>query len=443
MFHAITLSKSDPTPLYIQLASELSKFIKDNTFESGTKLPTIRSLSNQLGINRDTVVSAYKLLENKGLVESHIGKGTYISVSSPANDPSFSSDDHKICCSQIGLPASYFPPSLCLNLSSQIIKAENWDCFIDPFFRERQLLKESVSTFLNNLHIPHHYAQVRVLKTMDVFLLELFKDTTKTGICVESIRDLSWSCYLRSIGAKIYEVPLTDVGMDINVLRKHLNTGNISYIFLSSLLHNPTGICYSLDCKRQIIELAKEYNCTIIDDITHISFLNTSVPLSFDSNDPIIYIHQFSKLYLPYMNYTFAILPPVFIKRLRDSIECSFNERFLRHYLGSPELSQIINSTKSSFTNNYNLLVNSLKELPIKISALNGCTFLWIRVPKTKYDELCNHLLSYDIIVSPGELFSTGSLRGYFRISITHLTESEIDKIIFALNKFFSLKARY
>ncbi len=443
MFHAITLSKSDPTPLYIQLASELSKFIKDNTFEGGTKLPTIRSLSNQLGINRDTVVSAYKLLESKGLVESHIGKGTYISTSSPSNTPKFAPDEHKICCSQIGLPASYFPPSLCLNLSSQIIKSENWDCFIDPFFRERQLLKESVSTFLNNLHIPHHYAQVRVIKTMDVFLLELFKDSTKTGVCVESIRDLSWSCYLRSIGAKIYEVPLTDSGMDINILRKHLNTGNISYIFLSSLLQNPTGICYSSDCKDEIIELDKQYNCTIIDDITHLSFLNKSVPLKFYSNAPIIYIHQFSKLYLPYMNYTFAILPPAFIKRLRDSIECSFNERFLRHYLGSSELNHIMNSTTSLFSQNYDLLVNALKDLPLKVSALNGCTFLWIRVPKNKYDSLCNHLLSYDIIVSPGELFSTSSLKGYFRVSITHLNKTEIDKLIFALNDFFSLKARH
>ena len=80
MFHTIHLSKSDPTPLYIQLASELSKLIQDNYLTEGMKLPTIRSLSKQLSINRDTVVSAYKLLENQGLVESHIGKGTYIST---------------------------------------------------------------------------------------------------------------------------------------------------------------------------------------------------------------------------------------------------------------------------------------------------------------------------------------------------------------------------
>ena len=92
MFHAVKLSKSDPTPIYIQLASELANLIEQDLLYEGMKLPTIRLLSKQLSINRDTVVSAYKLLEQQGLVESYIGKGTYIaphkkstSLSSPLN----------------------------------------------------------------------------------------------------------------------------------------------------------------------------------------------------------------------------------------------------------------------------------------------------------------------------------------------------------------------
>ena len=439
MFHTIYLSKSDPTPLYIQLASELAKYIQDNTFDVGTKLPTIRSLSNQLGINRDTVVSAYKLLENQGLVESHIGKGTYISVTpssiSIKNNIEYT---HKICCSQLSLPKSYFPEKLCLNLVSEIIKTENWECFIDPFFRERQLLKESVSEFLKHLSIPHHYAQVRVIKTMEQFLLDLFKSSPKTGICVEATRDLSWSCYLRSLGAKIYEIPLLDSGIDLDILEKHLHSGNISYIFVSSFLHNPTGLCYSLECRNKLIELCLEYNVTIIDDITYVSFLDPIPKLIFKPDDPIIYIHQFSKLYLPYMNYTFAILPSCYIRRLRDNIECSFNERFLRHYLYSNELKDIVLSTKQAFSTNYKLLLNELSTLPIKISNCNGGISFWIRVPLKKYEDLCKYLLANDIIISPGELFSSTSIKGYFRLSITHLSPEDINTVISSLNNFFN-----
>ncbi len=439
MFHAIYLSKSDPTPLYIQLASELAKYIQDNTFDVGTKLPTIRSLSNQLGINRDTVVSAYKLLENQGLVESHIGKGTYISViPMSVSSKNHIEYTHKICCSQLSLPKSYFPEKLCLNLASEIIKTENWDCFIDPFFRERQLLKEGVSDFIKNLSIPHHYAQVRIIKTIEQFLLDLFKVSPKTGICVEATRDLSWSCYLRSLGAKIYEIPLTTSGIDLQVLEKHLHSGNISYIFISSFLQNPTGLCYSKECRNQIIRLAIEYNATIIDDITYVSFLDPIPKLTLKSDDPIIYIHQFSKLYLPYMNYTFAILPPSYIRRLRDNIECSFNERFLRHYLYSDELKDIIASTKKLFYNNYQTLLQGLSTLPIKISNTNGGISFWIRISLKEYDELCRYLLENDIIISPGELYSSTSTKGYLRLSITHLSTDNITYIISILKCFFN-----
>lgn len=438
MFHTISLSKSDPTPLYIQLASELAKLIQGNFLTQGMKLPTIRFLSKQLCINRDTVVSAYKLLENQGLVESHIGKGTYISTHPISTTTTLPLDSiSQICCSHIGVPKTFFPSSLCLDLATEIVKKENWEAFNDPLYRERHLLKSTVSNFLKQLGIPHHYAQVRIIKTMDQFLLDLFKDSPKTGICVEAIRDLSWSCYLRSLGAKIYETPLTAEGIDLNILEKHLHTGNIAYIFITSQLQNPTGLCYGKSCKNQLVELAKRYNCTIIDDITYASFMYDS-PIPFYEDDaPIIYIHQFSKLYLPYMNYTFAILPLAFIKRLRDPTECSFNERLLRHYLSSSELKTIEHTILMAYKEHYALLSDALKQLPIRLTTHNGGAFFWLRVPIKQYDILCQYLLEHEIIISPGDLFSTTSLKGYFRLSITHLDSSQIYQVIQVLKNFF------
>lgn len=439
MFHTIKLSKSDPTPLYIQLASELAKLIQGNLLTEGMKLPTIRFLSNQLSINRDTVVSAYKLLENQGLVESHIGKGTYISSPPTSTTVTLPIDStSQICCSHIGVPRNFFPSSLCLDLATEIIKKDSWEAFNDPLYRERNLLKHTVSDFLKQLCIPHHYAQVRIIKTMDQFLLDLFRDSPKTGICVEAIRDLTCSCYLRSLGAKIYEVPLTSEGIDLNILEKHLHTGNIAYIFISSILQNPTGLCYSVDCKKKLVALAQKYNCTIIDDITYASFMYKTPTTIYDDSAPIIYIHQFSKIYLPYINYTFAILPTAFNKRLRDPIECSFNERLLRHYLSSPELKTIEQTIFSTFEKRYSLLYDAFRQLPLRIASLNGGVFFWLRVPVKQYELLCQHLLEHEIIISPGDLFATTNLKGYLRLSITHLDSVKIYQVIQAFKDFFT-----
>ncbi len=443
MFHTIRLSKSNPTPLYIQLACELSKLIQMNILTSGMKLPTIRSLSSQLCINRDTVVSAYKLLENQGLVESYIGKGTYIASklqpTSPANLLKESS--YNIYCSHLGTPKAFFTKDLCLELTRKVAWEDGWECFNDPLYRERQLIKYSVSHFFQQLGYKNHFAQIKLIQSKEDFLLQLFKYSPKTGICCEAIRDLSLSCYLRSIGAKIYEIPLTSEGMDLKALEKCLHTGNVSYIFISSVLHNPTGICYCPDTLKQLILLAKEYNCYIVDDITYASFVFEPISLCKDiSEERIIYIHQFSKIYLPYIHFTFAILPAPLYKHLVDQTECSFNERLLRHYLTCDTFSELQHQLFERYQNDYQYFYNLLQEkkLPLRISTHIGGLWFWLQIPIEYYDALCDYLTKHHIIVSPGDLFSNLPLSTkHIRLSISQLSMSEIQQVIAVFDSFF------
>ena len=53
----IKLDKSLDQPLYIQLYEQIKDYIEEEKYESD-KLPSIRSLSKQLGVNNVTVVSA-------------------------------------------------------------------------------------------------------------------------------------------------------------------------------------------------------------------------------------------------------------------------------------------------------------------------------------------------------------------------------------------------
>lgn len=445
MFHTVKLSKSDPTPLYIQLASELAKLIQADLLSEGMKLPTIRLLSQRLSINRDTVVSAYKLLEQQGLVESYIGKGTYIASHAPHSDllaTSQSPSKPHLCCSHLNLSPDFYPKTLCQELANKIIQEEGWEAFSDPLFRERHALKQSASGFLEKLGLKTHFAQLRIISSMDTFLLSLFKLSPKVGICVEAIRDLTFSCYLRSIGAKIYEVPLTNEGMDLEVLEKYLHTGTISSIFLSPYLQNPTGICYSDSNKRKILELATRYDAYIIEDGTYCDFLyasNSYLPLyHLCSDQRIIYLYHFSKVYLPYMKYSFAVLPIPLVKRFKDEIECGFNERFLHYYLSSSSLSQISSQIHQTCKLRYEHLVSMLTQLhlPLICSNQSGSLWLWCQVSDDFYPTLCQQLTQKDIIIAPGELFSTMPLSGYFRLSISDLSIEAIDELVNCLNQY-------
>lgn len=443
MFHTVQLSKSDPTPLYIQLASELAKLIQADLLTGGTKLPAIRYLSKQLAINRDTVVSAYRLLENQGLVEGHIGKGTYVVPISKKTTAAPPIKNANIYCSNLGFSKDHFPSSICLNLATKLITEEGWEAFSDPLYRNRHFLKQNIGEFLSkNLSIHPHFGEVRLIKSIDNFLLSLFKFSPKAGICVESYRYLASSCYLRSIGAKIYEVPLLEDGLDLEVLEKFLRTGTVSYIMISPYLQNPTGICYSEDNKKSLVSLAAQYDCYIIEDGTFNEFIfdNTPVVPLYEhySKERIIFLYHFSKLYMPYLSYSFAVLPHMLMKRLPDDISCTFNERLLLYYLESTSLPKLQKELFEECKHKYEFLSKSLKELTDKLEIANthGGLCFWIKSLNANRETLCTYLSKYGFIVSPGNLFTTQDSCAFVRLSISQLPLEDIEKLIYLLNNF-------
>ena len=77
-------------PVYRQIAEWVHAAATDGRLESGRRLPPTRDLARQLGVNRNTVVSAYEYMASRGWVNSHTGKGTFVapvSVTDPAATP--------------------------------------------------------------------------------------------------------------------------------------------------------------------------------------------------------------------------------------------------------------------------------------------------------------------------------------------------------------------
>ncbi|WP_070001091.1 aminotransferase-like domain-containing protein [Cellulosilyticum sp. I15G10I2] len=437
MFYTVQLSKSDPTPLYIQLASEIAKLIQSGTLLGGTKLPPIRTLSKYLSINRDTVVSAYKLLENQGLVDAHVGKGTYV-----ASQPSVLLSEHNsneinnIYCSTLGFSKDLFPIALCKELAQRVIDTEGWGAFCDPLYRERNLLNQNVCCFLESAGIKASSAQVRVIKNFTSFLINLFKYSSKQGICIEQFSDLTYSSFLHSIGSKIYEIPLIKDGLNLEVLEKYLRLGNIGYIFLSSYLQNPTGLCYSDYQKQALIKLAKTYDCYIIEDGTLSEFLYDTpklMPLFHHfSKDRVIYTYHFSKMYLPHLSYSFVLLPAHMVKGISNDLECTFNEYLLHYYLESASLMEHRKLLFELCKEKYNQLYSGLQLLKnkIEIYAVHGGIFFWLKPLTVSLDEICELFIQNNVVVSPGTLFTYAHKSDYFRLSITQLTTDHIDQIL-------------
>jgi DNA-binding transcriptional regulator YhcF (GntR family) len=74
----IILDKKSGVPLYIQVKKQIMDLVKEGALKVGTKMPTERELSQELGVSRNTISAAYKELELNGVLKSLQGKGTFV-----------------------------------------------------------------------------------------------------------------------------------------------------------------------------------------------------------------------------------------------------------------------------------------------------------------------------------------------------------------------------
>jgi len=74
----IRLDPSSPTPLYLQLKSELEERIRTGALSPGEALPSERRLAEMLGVSRLTVRRALDELVAGGMLTRRQGSGTYV-----------------------------------------------------------------------------------------------------------------------------------------------------------------------------------------------------------------------------------------------------------------------------------------------------------------------------------------------------------------------------
>lgn len=75
---AIRLNPLSGTPLYLQLVEHLKHSIETGVIRAGEQLPSVRKMAEDLLINPNTVVRAYRDLEAEAIVELRHGSGVFV-----------------------------------------------------------------------------------------------------------------------------------------------------------------------------------------------------------------------------------------------------------------------------------------------------------------------------------------------------------------------------
>lgn len=71
-------------PLYEQVITDVIASIRSGTLQPGDKLPSITELCQQYGASTTPIRLALRILDERGWIEVHQGKGSFVAAEPPA-----------------------------------------------------------------------------------------------------------------------------------------------------------------------------------------------------------------------------------------------------------------------------------------------------------------------------------------------------------------------
>ena len=82
----LRVNRKSAVPVHVQLQTQIRHLIEIGSLKPGMQLPTVRQLAGFLRINRNTVARALADLYQDGYLESHQGRGTFVTDRPPTRE---------------------------------------------------------------------------------------------------------------------------------------------------------------------------------------------------------------------------------------------------------------------------------------------------------------------------------------------------------------------
>ena len=330
LIELLALNAKSDVPLYRQLTSQITELIQRQIIQSGYKLPGSRSLADELGIHRQTVVAAIDQLVIEGWLETQPGKGTYVAENLSSVPQSFTQGSMELPRApempipQVlqrnlhlttqkyhlddGLPDPRLAPTaeLMRAYKSCVTTGNLYPRFTYGDTKGQLLLRQELSTYLNETRgIQVTADQIIITRGVTQAMYLCINGFLKPGDKV-AVGELNWESANANFlyhGMELIKVKVDAEGLDIDHLEQLCFEHDIKMVYTTPHHQYPTTVIMPASRRLKLIQLARTHQFYVFEDDYDYDFFYSAHPVmplaSADHGDFILYAGSFTKAISP------------------------------------------------------------------------------------------------------------------------------------------------
>ena len=315
-------------PVYLQIADQVNDAIIGGQLHHGDKLPTIRALAEELKVNRDTVALAYDGLARDGIVETTVGRGTFVrhtATARPAGEqsapplspvvdrlleferarPDYTARDGAVPLHSLIPDPSLYPLKAFRRSLNRVLDEGGTELLVYGGHQGNGALREVIASRLRAQGVDTSGDQLVLCQGASQGMSLALRLYAEPGdwVAVEEPTYHNVLGVLVGLGLRPAPVPMTADGPDLEVLERTLARPEVKLFYTMPSFHNPLGTTTSLSHRRALLEVAARLGKPIIEDgfEMDLRYDGRDVPplAALDLAGVVVHLFSFSKSLFP------------------------------------------------------------------------------------------------------------------------------------------------
>lgn len=486
----ISLDRDSEEPIYRQLIRHIRAQVESGSLSAGTRLPASRDLARQLNISRISVVNAYAELRAEGYLSAHAGRGTFVAGDRAAGDgiaslhpagtmlPSTngngsggSSEPTPVADRSIremmrlarkpgvinfshgAPPPEFFPVAHLKDAINTILDRDGSKALMYEVPEGYAPLRASVRDYVSALGIRCNADHVLITGGTQQALDMVVQAILGEGelLVVENPTYLGMIDIARTRRVQLHGIPMDEDGIRLDMLENLILDNHPRLIYVMPTFQNPTGRVMPLHRRRQLLNMAREYNVAILEDGVYHEFRyeGEAIPplKALDEDGVVIHAAGFTKNLLPGMRIGYVIADGRYferIMRVKQAADIStpgLNQRAVHLMLERGVLAQQLERNNREMRRRRDVALQAAtRYLPpgSRWNVPEGGLYLWIELPKSgpTAAELYIQAIQMGAAYAIGNVFHTNSAGSYhIRLNFAAQRPADIEEGIRRLGR--------